>query len=268
MARAESMPLFAHLRELRRRVFISTVSILALAGLGWVNYRRIIRVLSAPICELRGVHGSANCGILYINGVLGPINLQIRVALITGIILAAPIWLYQIWAFAAPGLHRRERKWTLLFVFIATPFFAAGAAVAIKILPIAVQMLIGLTPTTLTNLIRFDDYLDFVTRLILLFGFAFELPVILVALNLAGLLAGRTIIGWWRIAVFLIFLFTAAFTPTPDPLTMTLLAIPLCLFFFAAAGIALLVDRRRAKRTAKSAIDDNVASPISPPEAI
>jgi len=268
MARTESMPLFAHLRELRRRVLISSISIFAFSAVGWAGYRTIIRILSAPICDLRGIHDSANCGILYINGVLGPINLQIRVALITGIVLSAPIWLYQIWAFTAPGLHRKERKWTLLFVVVATPFFAAGTTVAIKILPVAVRMLIGLTPSTLTNLIRFDDYLDFVTRLILLFGFAFELPVILVSLNLAGLLAGRTIIGWWRIAIFLIFLFTAAFTPTPDPLTMTLLAIPLCFLFFAAAGIALLVDRKRAKRLAKNAISDDVASPISPPEAI
>jgi sec-independent protein translocase protein TatC len=117
-------------------------------------------------------------------------------------------------------------------------------------------------------LIRFDDYLDFVTRLILLFGLSFEMPVILVALNLAGVLAGRTILGWWRIAVFLIFLFTAAFTPTGDPLTMSLLALPLCVLFFAAVGIALLVDRRRAKRAAVGAVNDDEASPIEPPEAI
>lgn len=268
MARTESMPLLAHLRELRRRVVISAFSILALSTVGWVGYRRIIEVLASPICDLRAARGSTHCGILYINGVLGPLNLQIRVALITGVLLATPIWLYQIWAFTAPGLHRRERRWTILFVFIATPFFAAGATMAIKILPVAVRLLIGFTPSTLTNLIRFDDYLDFVTRLILLFGFSFEMPVILVALNLAGVLAGRTILGWWRIAVFLIFLFAAAFTPTGDPLTMTLLALPLCLFFFAAVGIALLVDRRRAKREAKSAINDDEASPITPPEAI
>ncbi|OIQ78739.1 Sec-independent protein translocase protein TatCy [mine drainage metagenome] len=262
------MPLLAHLRELRRRVVISSISILTLSSVGWIEYRHIIKFLAAPICDLRVARGAANCGILYINGILGPINLQIRIALISGIVLAAPIWLYQLWAFTAPGLHKRERKWTLLFVVVATPFFAAGATVAVKLLPIAVRMLIGFTPSTLSNLIKFDDYLDFVTRLTLLFGLSFEMPVILVALNLAGVLAGRTILGWWRIAVFLIFLFAAAFTPTADPLTMTLLALPLCIFFFAAAGIALLVDRRRAKRAAKSAVGDDEISPIEPPEAI
>lgn len=262
------MPLLAHLRELRRRIVIAAFSILGLSSVGWVGYHRIIEVLAAPICDLRAARGSTHCGILYINGVLGPLNLQIRVALIAGVMLAAPIWLYQIWAFAAPGLHRRERRWTILFVFIATPFFAAGAMMAIKILPIAMRMLIGFTPSSLTNLIQFDDYLNFVTRLTLLFGLSFEMPVILVALNLAGVLAGRTILGWWRIAIFLIFLFAAAFTPTGDPLTMTLLALPLCLFFFAAVGIALLVDRRRAKRSAKNATNDDEASLITPPEAI
>jgi sec-independent protein translocase protein TatC len=268
MARSESMPLLAHLKELRRRVVISAFSILALSSVGWIWYKRIVQILASPICDLRAVRGSTHCGILYINGVLGPLNLQIKVALISGVILAAPIWLYQLWAFTAPGLHKRERKWTILFVFIATPFFAAGATMAIKILPVAVRLLISFTPNTLTNLIRFDDYLDFVTRLILLFGLSFEMPVILVALNLAGVLAGRTILGWWRIAVFLIFLFTAAFTPTGDPLTMSLLALPLCVLFFAAVGIALLVDRRRATRAAVGAVNDDEASPIEPPEAI
>jgi sec-independent protein translocase protein TatC len=231
MARSESMPLLSHLKELRRRVVISAFSIIALSSVGWVGYKRIVEVLASPICNLRAASGSTHCGILYINGVLGPLNLQIKVALLSGVLLAAPIWLYQLWAFTAPGLHKRERKWTVLFALIATPFFAAGASMAIKILPIAVRLLISFTPSSLTNLIKFDDYLDFVTRLILLFGISFEMPVILVSLNLAGVLAGRTILGWWRIAVFLIFLFTAAFTPTGDPLTMSLLALPLCMFF-------------------------------------
>jgi sec-independent protein translocase protein TatC len=131
-----------------------------------------------------------------------------------------------------------------------------------------VKLLIGFTPSSLANLIKFDDYLDFVTRLILLFGFSFELPIVLVALNLAGVLAGRTILGWWRIAIFLIFLFTAAFTPTGDPLTMSLLAVPLCLFYFIAVAIALLVGRQRVKRTAKFAVRDDEVPPLQPIEEI
>jgi sec-independent protein translocase protein TatC len=123
------------------------------------------------------------------------------------------------------------------------------------ILPVAIKVLFGFTPHSLTNLVRFDDYLDFVLRVILLFGLAFELPVFLVALNLIGFISGRAILRPWRVWVFGITLFVAGFTPTGDPLTMTLLALPLCAFYFAAGGIALLVDRRRAKRVLSEGAD-------------
>jgi sec-independent protein translocase protein TatC len=189
------------------------------------------------------------CTSLYVSGVLGPLNLQIKVALLVGVILAAPIWLYQIWAFVLPGLKKREKTLAFAFFVGAIPFFAAGVTLGYYILPVAIKVLLGFTPDNLTNLIRFDDYLDFVLRVILLFGIAFELPVFLLALNAAGALTGRAILKPWRVAVFLIFLFVAAFTPTGDPLTMLALALPLCALYFAAGGISLLIDKRREKKS-------------------
>ncbi|MEN9325196.1 MAG: hypothetical protein RL414_950, partial [Actinomycetota bacterium] len=157
-------------------------------------------------------------------------------------LITAPIWLYQLWAFVAPGLHAREKKYSLLFIGVATPFFAGGARLGYSILPIAVKVLLGFTPETLNNLIRFDDYLNFVLRLILVFGIAFELPVFLIALNLAGIVTGRSILKPWRFAIFGIAFFTAAFSPTGDPLTMSLLALPLVLFYFAAGLIGMWHD--------------------------
>lgn len=244
------MPLLEHLRELRRRVVRSSVIILMASGIGWYFYNQIITTLARPVCDLNKAKAalSTHCGSLYINGVLGPLNLQIKVALLTGLIISAPLWLYQIWAFVSPGLHRKEKKYSILFLSCATPFFAVGAALGYLILPMAIKVLFGFTPHSLSNLVRFDDYLDFVLRVILIFGLAFELPVFLVALNLIGFLSGRAILRPWRIWVFGITVFVAGFTPTGDPLTMSLLALPLCGFYFAAGGIALLVDRRRAKR--------------------
>ena len=244
------MPLLEHLREFRRRVVRSSIVISIASGFGWYFYNPIITSLARPVCDLAKAQasGATRCGSLYISGVLGPINLQIKVALLTGVIISTPLWLYQFWAFIAPGLHRKEKRNSFLFLFCATPFFAAGATVGYLILPVAIKVLFGFTPHSLTNLVKFDDYLDFVMRVILLFGPAFELPVFLIALNLIGFLSGKSILRPWRIWVFGITLFTAAFTPTGDPLTMALLALPLCLFYFAAGGIALLVDRRRAKR--------------------
>ena len=244
------MSLLEHFRELRKRTIRSALSIALFGTLGWVFYSKIVRILTKPVCDLaRAASTTHHCGVLYIDGVLGPLNLQISVAIVSGVILASPIWLYQLWAFVAPALHSREKKYSVFFIATATPFFISGAALAYWILPLAIKVLLGFTPTTLSNLIKFSDYLTFVLHLILVFGLAFELPVLLVSLNFAGVLSGRSILKPWRVAVFGITLFSATFVPTSDPLTMGLLALPLVGFYFASGGIALLNDRRRARRS-------------------
>jgi len=246
------MPLIEHLREFRKRVVRSSIAISFGAIVGWFFYNEIITKLAEPVCDLKAAQasGANNCGALYINGVLGPLNLQIKVAILTGVILTAPVWLYQLWAFIAPALHRREKRYSVLFLVAATPFFAAGAFLGYSILPIAVRVLFGFTPDALNNLVRFDDYLDFVMRAILLFGIAFELPVFLVTFNLIGFLSGAAILKPWRIWIFAITLFVAGFTPSADPLSMILLALPLIGFYLLAGVFGLLNDRRRAKKNA------------------
>ena len=244
------MPLLDHLRELRKRIVRSALAISLFAILGWYFYNDIIVQLAGPVCDLRSAQeqGKQYCGSLYISGVLGPLNLQIKVALLTGLIVAAPIWLFQLWAFIAPGLHKKEKRNSIFFIVSATPFFAIGAYLGYEILPTAVRVLFGFTPASLNNLIKFDDYLDFVLRIILLFGLAFELPVFLISLNLIGFLKGSTILKPWRIWVFSIVLFTAAFTPTPDPLTMGLLSLPLIALYLVSGIFAVLNDKRRDRK--------------------
>jgi len=257
------MPILDHLRELRKRVVRASVAILLASGFGWYFYNPIITKLAKPVCDLSAAQkaGATHCGSLYINGVLGPLNLQIYVALLTGVILSAPFWLYQLWAFIAPGLHKKEKRYSVLFIVSATPFFAIGATLGYLILPVAIKVLFGFTPNSLSNLVKFDDYLAFVMRVILLFGLAFELPIFLVTFNLIGFLRGQTILKPWRIWIFAITLFTAAFTPTGDPLTMMLLALPLIALYFMAGGIALLVDKRRDSRAAKVETDTAIQPP-------
>jgi sec-independent protein translocase protein TatC len=262
------MPLLDHLRELRKRVVRASVAILFASGFGWYFYNPIITKLALPVCDLAAAQksGATHCGSLYINGVLGPLNLQIKVSLLAGVILSAPYWLFQLWAFIAPGLHRKEKRNSVLFLASATPFFAVGATLGYLVLPVAIKVLFGFTPNSLSNLVKFDDYLDFVMRIILLFGLAFELPIFLVTFNLIGFLRGQTILRPWRIWVFCIVLFTAAFTPTADPLTMMLLAVPLIVLYFMAGGVALLVDKRRDKRASKIETDStsiDAPTPIS-----
>lgn len=262
------MPLIEHLRELRRRVVKSSIAVMVGFGIGWAFYNPIITKLAEPVCDLKKAQaeGAASCGSLYINGVLGPLNLQIKVALLTGVIIMAPIWLYQLWAFIAPALHRKEKRNSVAFFAAATPFFAAGATLGYFILPVAIRVLFGFTPASLENLVKFDDYLDFVLRVILLFGIAFELPVFLVTFNAIGFLSGMAILKPWRAWIFGITLFIAGFTPSADPLSMLLLAIPLISLYFMAGGIALLNDRRRAKRFKVSEAGEGVINPAQPIE--
>lgn len=256
------MPLLEHVREFRKRIIRAALFIFIFSALGWVYYNQIITTLSAPVCDLKAAQasGSGQCGALYISGVLGPLNLQIKVALLSGVIVAAPFWLYQLWAFVAPALHPKEKRNSILFIVAATPFFTLGATLAYYVLPLAIKVLFGFTPQSLSNLIKFDDYLDFVLRLILIFGIAFELPVFLVALNLVGVLSGRAILKPWRLAIFGITFFVAAFSPTADPLSMAALAAPLILLYFGAGGIALLVDKRRGRKA--NALSDDESSSI------
>lgn len=257
-----TMPLLDHLRELRKRLMRAAFFIFIFSILGFVYYDQIITTLAEPVCDLKLAQssGSNNCGSLFISGVLGPLNLQVKVAFLTGVIISAPFWLYQLWAFIAPALHRKERRKSVFFIIAATPFFTFGAALAYYILPIAIRVLFGFTPDSLNNLVRFDDYLSFVLRIILIFGLAFELPVFLVSLNLIGVLSGKAILKPWRFAIFGITLFVAAFSPTADPLSMAALALPLILFYFGSGGIGLLVDKNREKKS--QAIGDNQAADI------
>ena len=247
------MSLLEHFRELRKRVVRSAIAILLFSGAGWLFYPKIVNTLAKPICNLDRSHISGlgqlgQCGALYVNGVLGPLNLQVTVSFYVGLILSSPIWLYQLWAFVAPGLHSQEKRYAFSFIAVATPFFAGGAYLGYLVLPLAVKTLLGFTPASINNLVRFDDYLNFVLRLILVFGLAFELPVFLLALNFANVLSGKAILKPWRVAIFGITFFTAAFSPTGDPLTMSILALPLIILYFGAGVIALFNDRRRLKK--------------------
>ena len=139
------MPLLEHLKEFRTRLFKSVLAVSCGFVLGWIFYNPIIVNLSKPVCDLQAAQaaGATNCGSLYINGVLGPLNLQIKVAILAGVIMMAPVWLYQLWAFIAPALHRREKRNSVFFFIAATPFFAAGATLGYLVLPAAIHVLFG-----------------------------------------------------------------------------------------------------------------------------
>jgi len=250
-ADAARMPLLEHLRELRSRLIRAVLAIGLGAVVGWFLYDRIVHALISPVCQ-PGVAGVAagRCGALVITGVVGPFALHIKVSLLAGLALASPVWLYQLWAFLAPGLHRREKRWAYAVVAAGVPLFALGAWLSYLILPAAVRVLLGLAPADVHNQVPLDDYLNFVTRMLFVFGISFELPLILVLINLAGLVTAARIRSWWRGIVFGIFVFAAVATPTGDPGTMTAMALPMVVLYVIAVGITTWADRARARRSA------------------
>ena len=256
------MSLGDHLRELRNRLLVCVLAVVVTATVGWVQYQPLLAFLKRPLDDLTQREGWGQIGLNF-SGVTTPFALQLQVALWLGVILASPVWLYQLWAFIVPGLTTKERRVGLAFLAAAVPLFLGGCALANHVLPTAIHVLLGFTPRQSYNLIPADQYLAFVTRFVLAFGLAFLLPVLLVGLNIAHVLPAALMLKGWRVAVILNFVFAAMMTPTPDAWTMIALALPMCGLYFAAYGVAFLLDRRRAKnRPDWSNLHDDQASPL------
>jgi len=257
------MPLADHLRELRRRLIISVIAIALGSVAGWFLYDPVWKSLQEPLLEIareRRVDAQVN-----FQNLTSALNLQIKLAVYLGIVLASPVWLYEVWAFITPGLTRKERRTSIAFVAVAVPLFLAGIWLAWMILPHAVEVLTEFTPEDASNIISADDYLSFTTRLILAFGIAFVLPLFAVALNMIGLLSGEALGRSWRISVFMIFLFTAIASPSPDVGSMLLMALPLVGLYVLTVGFCLLNDRRRRRKHNRDPVfglDDDEASPL------
>lgn len=173
-----------------------------------------------------------------------------QVALFIGLILSSPVWLYQLWAFIVPGLRKNERRYALGFIAAAVPLFVGGIMLGWVALPQAMAFFTSLTPDGTAHRVLATVYVPFVTRLLLAFGIALVIPVILVGLNFAGVLSGKTMLKHWRISVFLIAVIAAMGAPGSDVITMFYLGAPLAILFGLALGLALLTDRRRAKKEA------------------
>jgi len=263
------MSLVEHLRELRSRLFKSVLAILAGMVIGWIVYEDLFALLIDPFLtsverleETRDINAEP-----VFTGIADAFMLQTKVSLVAGVVLASPIWLYQLWAFLLPGLHRNERKWTRIFVAIAGPLFFAGVLLGYYVLPTGLELLIGFTPGDVANLVQVDRYLSFVLRILLVFGVAFEIPLFVVLLNLAGVVSGRQLGRWRSWIIFATFVFAAVATPSTDPITMLMLAMPMTLLFGVSEIVARLVDRRRARESAEpdyEKLSDDETSPLGP----
>jgi sec-independent protein translocase protein TatC len=271
------MPLVDHLRELRNRLAKAVLAIIVVSIVAALFYKEIISFFTDPILQAVGCHshfddlrqkGSGTCARIVLNGLLTPFTLALKVSLMVGIIGSSPIWLYQLWAFVAPGLHRNEKKYARAFVATGVPLFLGGAFFAYKTLPTMATVLLNFSPAGLDNFLPLDDLIDLITRMVVIFGLSFEMPLLLVMLNLTGVLSGRRMLGWWRGMVLGITIFAAVATPSTDPVTMLALAGPIWVLYFAAVGFSLFNDRRKARDEEAGPADDEASELDLTPEDI
>jgi sec-independent protein translocase protein TatC len=239
------MPLIEHLLELRKRLMWSAVGILAGGVVGFLLSDWVLELLTAPLQSQGRRLATINFG-----SVTGAFDVRFEIAIIVGVVISSPIWLFQIFAFLTPAFTRQEKKYVFGFFFSAVPLFLAGCAAGAFVIPHIVGLMVSFAPGGTASLLDGKGYLDFALRLVLVVGVAFVLPVFLVLLNFVGVLPGKSILKSWRIAILAVTIFTAVATPSADIISMLLLAIPMIILYFVAVGIAILHDRRKARRDA------------------
>ncbi|GAA0188453.1 twin-arginine translocase subunit TatC [Glutamicibacter creatinolyticus] len=237
------MALREHLAEARNRLFKALIALALATVAGFFFYDEVLDLLFTPVLA---AGGSVNYA-----AVMSPFDIMLKVSLFIGLVLSSPVWLYQLWAFIVPGLKKNERRLGYSFAAAAVPLFLGGVAMAYYVLPFALQFFVGLAPENSEMLLTIDNYLPFIFRLLLAFGLAMLVPVLMVGLNMVGVLPARLILKNWRITVFLIALVAAMAAPGGDAITMFALAGPLFLTFAAATLICYLNDRKRSKKLAE-----------------
>ena len=251
------MPLMDHIRELRNRVMKMALALVAGMVIGLVFFHPIWSFITNPYCS--AVHGCKVGDIgrtLTVTGPLDGFYLHIKVAVVVGIVLTSPVWLYQLWAFVAPGLYAREKKWTYIFLGSAVPLFALGCWFALLAMGRGLHFLIAMVPGNTSNLFTADTYIGYFMAMILGFGLCFELPLFLVMLNQIGILTHERFKKWRRVMIFGVFVFAGIASPSPDPLTMLMLGGVCAALVEGAEVIVLLNDRRRARRVAYQGLSE------------
>jgi sec-independent protein translocase protein TatC len=261
------MSLIDHFIELRTRVVRACVAIVIGMVIGYLIWHPVYKFLQHPYCTVPAhkrvtIAGLGDCPTFYAHPLDG-FQIRLKVSAIVGVLIAAPVWLYQLWAFVTPGLKRNERRWALSFVGASLVLFSSGVTAAYLMLPKALDFLLGAAGNGTFALLDISQYLSFVTRVMLLFGLSFEFPLVIVILNLAHLVRHEKLWSFRRMEIFLVTVFAAVVTPSTDPYTMLALAAPLWVLYEVAALIAWAHDKRvDAKTAALTQLSPDEPSPM------
>lgn len=253
----EEMTLVEHLQELRARLFKSALAVVVGFVVGFIFRDRVLELLQEPYCslppEIRAgaarISGDAECSLLVLR-VLDPFIISLKAAAVVAVVLAAPVVCYQLLRFIAPGLRPIEKRYSIPFVVASMVLFAGGAVFSFFLIPRALEFLLGFAGPSLTPVLSGNEYLTFILQTMIAFGISFEFPLVLMILSLMGVISSKGLRRWRRHAIFGTFVAAAIITPTQDPLTMTLMAAPLVLFYEFSVLFAWFVERRRARADA------------------
>jgi sec-independent protein translocase protein TatC len=253
------MPLIEHIRELRNRIIKIMLLLLVGSVIAWFFlYLPVWKFIEAPYCKLpastlekayAGVTSLKSNGgcTLFVSSLFDGFFLKLKLSIIIGVVVTSPLWMYQLWAFVAPGLRMKEKRYAYFFAGTAFPLFAIGGMVAYFAMTKGLRFLLDLLPPGSAPLITIDSYISYALAMLLIFGLAFELPLVMVLFNVMGLLTHKRFARWRRMIIFGVFAFAAVATPAPDFMSMLLLAVPCVLLVELAEVFAWANDRRRAR---------------------
>ncbi|MFZ1283671.1 MAG: twin-arginine translocase subunit TatC [Propionicimonas sp.] len=252
------MSLADHLRELRYRIILSSVAVVVASLVAALWYDPLYQILMRPYLVAVEMLAQSNPNLdttTVISGVVTPFTLALKVCLVAGLVLASPVWVYQIWAYIVPALLAKERKWALSFLGAAIPLFLFGVLIGYYIMPQGISVMLSFTPSSvpITNLLEVNQFLELTLQLMVVFGLGFLMPVVVVGLNLIGVVSAQQLAKVRTYVIFGIFVFGAAATPSTDPFSMMALSIPMTLLYIIAEVIAHAHDRRKVARAAEAA---------------